>query len=237
MYKAVVLALLLVYSFQVRGAVIEIDYSFDLNNGAVYECVDGSNTSKGAASKCWTNAWYDTAIANTVISDLDTVLIDISFLLGQKLRWYDDNNTFFSEYSELLQIGLDSSIDSFGTGGIDHSFSFKDVSGNPLFSQVNWTMNPLANGGGAFVHSSNSGTTNLTDSYFEFSGITVKMELFNLSTYSTNLNSVSVDNLSIFLTSGNFEVIENAVSVPEPSAYALFLIALLGLIIRKKKSI
>lgn len=144
--------------------------------------------------------------------------------------------TLFSEYSELLQIGLDSSNDSFGTGGIDQSFSFKDVSGSPLFSQVNWTMNPLANGGGAHIHSSSSGITNLTDRYFEFSGITVEMELFNLSTYSTNLSYVSVDNLSIFLTSGSFEVIENTVSVPEPSTYALFFIALLGLTIRKKKS-
>ena len=233
MIRTALISAALFLSTQTQAAIIEIDYNFDLNNGAVYQCVDGANTSTGTASNCWTNAWYDTSIADTLISESDTVVIDISFAEGQKLRWYDDGNSIFSEFSESLQIGLDSSVDGFQTGGIHQSFAFKDVSGAALHEQASWVLDPLSAGGGAFVHSTSSGITNLTDSYFEFSGITVEMELFNFLNYSQNSDNATVDNLTIFLTSGNFEVIESSVAVSEPATYALFLLMAIGLLTRR----
>jgi len=235
-YRLIILGIFILCSVQVKGAIVEIDYNFDLNNGTVYDCIPGAHTSTGNYSKCWTNNFNNTKIPNTIITNLDTVVIDISFLPGQKLRWHDDGNMFFSQFSENLQIGLTSSTEDFSTSGTNYSFTFKDVSGGLIDTDVSWILNPLSHsGGGAFLHSSTSGVSNFTDSYFDFSGITVEIDLFNLSTHQTNADNVSVDNVVIYLGSGNFDVIENTAVVTEPSTYFLLMIALFGFLVRKNE--
>ncbi|WJG10822.1 hypothetical protein [Aliiglaciecola sp. LCG003] len=231
MCKLVLSLSLLLFLLNSHAGVIDITYEYDLNNGSIHQCISGSDTSTGTASNCWTNS-FSAPIPNTVITEDDTLKIDISFLAGQRLRWSDDGNTFYDDNSEWLQVTASGS-ERFDIFPARYSFAFKDVSGNALVESLEWF--PLGSAGDATLFSGFSGETNFTDSYFEFSGLVVEMDFNSLLTDSST-NFTTLNQLSLSFVSGNFKVFENVEStpVPAPSSLYLILIALFGLVIKNR---
>lgn len=230
---SVVLALL--FSHLSHAALVEIDYTFDLSSGIQYQCIDGSDTSTGMDSNCFSNSAFNGNIANTTMSVGDTIRIDVTFVPGQRLRWSDDGNTNFDLFSENFQVGLfGPQTDTVAASRM--SYLFKEVSGHNTTVSGEQTFAPgsMASGG-VVVNSDLFGITNITDSFFEFTGLTVEYDLSEI--FSGGLTT-SADSLAVFFTSGNFEVLEDQntnVTVPAPSSILLLLSFWAGLAVRSLK--
>jgi hypothetical protein len=220
-------------SMNARAGIITIDYEFDLKNGDVYQCIGDSNASGGSGSNCFSNIFFGTVIPDTVITEDDTLKIDISFLPGQQLRWFDDGNIIFGQESEIIEIRA-SGNEQTTIRPSRYSFEFKDVSGDALIENSE-ILSPSVISGSAHFISAIVGIENLTDSFFDFSGISIEIDFDSLLTESAN-NFTTVDELFFSFISGEFEVLENVSTTPAPAPHSLsiFFIALFGLIIKRR---
>ncbi|MFD2167606.1 hypothetical protein ACFSJY_15250 [Thalassotalea euphylliae] len=239
----------ILFSSSSAAKLIEIDYAVDLEQGVVYDCIDASRSSTGQSQKCWTNLWENATFPGVTISGGSTLRLDISFLPGQKFRWWDDGATFNSGTDEAFQIGLTSSVEDFTVKALDYRFSFNGVTGNDL-SPGSWAVSPYFNrSSGAIVRSEMSGAMNLTDSYFDFTGLTVEIDLVDVATKITQQDTAFIDGIYMFFFSGEFEsfipppmppIARNlmlpapAISVSEAPAYLLTPLALLVLAGRRR---
>lgn len=226
------LALALI-SLKSQAAIIEIDYEFDLvNNGSVHLNVNSTDTSSGRPSYGFSNIFSDQSIPDTVVGRDDTLRIDISFAPGQRLRWYDDGNVNFGNWSETFQVTAYGG-NSFTNRPSRYAYQFKEAQGDVVLEQFEWFPTSLF-AGGLNIQFQTSGNGNLTDSFFDFSGLVVEMD-FSVS--DPLVSSTTVSQLAISFSSGVFEILQSTPStqVQAPPILSLFLGALMVMLIRGKK--
>lgn len=218
------------FSLSSQAALVEINYLYNLNDGNISEYLDGSDTSTGNPSNAFASN-FDIVIPDTVITENDTIRIEVSFLDGQRLKWFDDGNSYFSGTSEHFSV-VAYGDESFSVNYDRSLFEFKDVSGSVLTESLEWFSQ---GGSGSVIISSRSGIKNLTDSFFDFSGFAFEADLSSLLT-GNGESFTTLSNLAFRFTSGEFEILENVgtTSVPTPFTFPIILIAIYGLMVGKK---
>jgi hypothetical protein len=224
------LFVLLLESTVADAAPITFRRNVSLQASQIYDCGGGAYP---FGTMCWTNDREEstTEVRRKVVGPADTAVIRMRFLRGERLRWEHDGIIAPVAGDESVQVGLWKHGEPFGYHGTWSSFlSFEGVTGDLQANNLRWSVTGTS--GGLVSHSYLSGVTNLTNTYFEFAGITAEIGPFGAGTGLPH----DVDRLAVFFTSGHFSIVPK--SVPEPGTLSL-LGAMIGTVLvgRQRKRV
>jgi hypothetical protein len=211
MYKYKILIFLLIITIQdstsANAMLIEYDISVNLN--------DGQNSANG-----W---WYTTSqIPTYSINDGDTVRLNFDFS-NQRLRWVDNGSN-----NEYVMVSLFSSANNIQVD-YDQTFLWSKAVGDYTFDTVTGLSG--SGGGGIGGNTIYSGLNNVTDSFFDISGLSFEMANLRIDQSSGGPTGLPAlfQTAGIFFEGGDFSVYQ----VPEPSTLLLMLLGIFLITIRK----
>lgn len=202
--RAIVLISLVLISNPIQAAFIQHDVSISLSQ-----------------SNFDTNNWYvdNIAMPATVIAVGDTIKVNLSFSDG-RVRWIDTG--FFTE-NAVFSIN-----DPNGPSGIVlyvSDFSFSNPGGELFFNS--FVSNSGSGGFGILGSTNNLGKENLTDSFFEFDGLSFLFQITSATHFP-----ITSDSFGMSLVGGDFSI----AAVPLPSAIWMFVSGLALLFGLRKNS-
>jgi len=200
--------LLIVITFQLPmnayAVLIEYDISLSLN--------DGQYSSNG-----W--SYTTSQIPTYSINEGDTVRLNFDFG-NQRLIWNDNGSSIEYAAVSLFSASSDINVD------YDQTFSWSNPIGDYAFKTVTGVSG--SNGGGIGGNTIFGGLNNVTDSFFEISGLS--FEMANLRLDQNSLEPIGLPALfqtaGVFLEGGDFSIYQ----VPEPGSASLILLGFILLL-------